>query len=410
MKFVLYTLNYEPELTGIGKYNGDLIRGLDARGVESSVVTAVPYYPEWKVHKGFVNVWSKEHCDGVCVYRNPLYVPKTVTTLRRLLHLCSFAISSIVSLLRLLKVRPDVIMVVQPTLFCVPGALIFSYLTGAKSVMHIQDFEVDAMLGLGMGRQSGLLLSLIHKVESWLMRRFDMVSTISFSMLNSAKGKGVTEDKLLFFPNWANTDFITPMVDGSAFRLSWGVLPDEKVVLYSGNIGKKQGLELVVDAAVFFSRNPKIKFFLVGSGAFVDELKALVADKGLSNIIFKPLQAWEDVPAMLSMADVHLVIQKKGAADAVLPSKLTNILSAGGNTIVTAEPDTELGRLESQYPGIYRCVEPENLSAFCEGLALELNKPKKVINTVARQYAENNLNKEAVIDRFLSEVSKILID
>ena len=400
MKISLVSLNYAPELTGIGKYNGEMCPWLSQRGDHVRVLCAPPYYPEWQVHKGFSGGWySVTEQDGVHVTRCPLYVPKTPTTLKRLLHLTSFAVSSSLALFKGVFKKPEVVIVVEPTLFVVPSVLLFCKVTGAKSVLHIQDYEVDAMFGLGMGgKTSGLLSRFAFGVERWLMSKFDAVSTISLSMMDKAREKGVSDDQLIFFPNWSDTDFVSPAVDGSVLRDSWGVKESEKVVLYAGNIGAKQGLELVIEAAKRYISRTEVKFFVVGAGAYAKQLQALSYDAGLTNIEFKPLQAWEDVPAMLSMADVHLVIQRKGAADAVLPSKLTNILSAGGNAVVTAESDTELGRLAEQYPGIYTCVEPEDIDAFCEGLDVELGKTGA--NTVARKYAEENLNKDAILSRF----------
>jgi colanic acid biosynthesis glycosyl transferase WcaI len=286
-------------------------------------------------------------------------------------------------------------------------SLLFCKLRGAKAILHIQDYEVDAMLGLGMaGNPSGRVGRVAYAIESWLMRRFDKVSSISYSMLDKAKRKGVAEERLLFFPNWSDTSFVHPGVDGSALRAAWGIFPEDQVVLYAGNIGAKQGLELVVDAAEQFQSRPNVKFFLVGSGAYVDTLKAVVMERKLGNVEFKPLQAWEDVPAMLAMADVHLVVQRKGAADSVLPSKLTNILSSGGFSVVTAEADTELGKLAEEFPGIYTCVDPEDLNAFCEGLTTELARSVGV-NSVARSYAEENLNKDAILGRFASDLSEL---
>ena len=137
----------------------------------------------------------------------------------------------------------------------------------------------------------------------------------------------------------------------------------------------------------------------------------MAQDLQLDNVIFKPLQAWEDVPAMLVMADVHLVVQKKGAADAVLPSKLTNILSAGGRSVVTAEVDTELGQIEAKYPGIYTLADPENLDAFIAALDTELNKidqNDESHNVIARNYAESNLNKDAILSKFLDNMQQLV--
>ncbi|MBR9867917.1 MAG: glycosyltransferase WbuB [Oceanospirillales bacterium] len=403
MKFLLYSLNYSPELTGIGKYNGELAPSLSSRGVETNVLTAPPYYPDWNISKGFKNRWSTVQCDSVTVFRCPLFVPSKLTTVKRLLHLSSFAITSALRLLSLIRLKPDVLFLVQPTLFCAPFALLYCKLTGAKSVMHIQDFEVDAMFGLGMGG-SGRLSRVANAAERWLLKRFDVVSSISYSMLDNAVAKGVSHDKLIFFPNWSDTGFVTPDVDGSELRTLWGYTPDDKVVLYSGNIGQKQGLDIVLDAAESFKHRPEVKFLIIGNGSYSETLQGLARERGLSNVSFKPLQAWEDVPNILAMADVHLVVQKRGAADAVLPSKLTNILSAGGNAVVTAESNTELGKIAEKYPGIYTCVEPENLSAFIAGLESCFDMTTDQPNIIARNYAVENLNKDKVIDRFIQDL------
>jgi len=415
MKFLLYSINHAPELTGIGKYNGEMVQALAQRGIETLVVTAPPYYPEWQVHAGFNNAYSTEQQGQVRVLRNPLYVPKKVTTLKRLVHLASFALSSFGRLLTLLREKPDVVMLVQPTLFCAPGALIYSALTGAKTILHIQDFEVDAMFGLGMaGKAQGsddqpsAKKRIILAIERWLMNRFDTVSSISHSMLAKARHKGVAEHKLMFFPNWSDTGFVNPAVDSASLRAQWGFTPEDKIVLYSGNIGQKQGLEIVLDAAAAFADQPEVKFVIIGNGAYRDTLAADAAARGLQNVEFKPLQAWALVPQILALTDVHLVVQKKGVADAVLPSKLTNILAAGGHALVTAEQHTELGELVRRHPGIYHCVEPEDSSAFIAGLRQCLAADTRSTNTIARQYAVDHINSEQVLERFAHAVFELV--
>jgi colanic acid biosynthesis glycosyl transferase WcaI len=421
MKVLLYSLNYSPELTGIGKYNGEMSKWLVNNAVEVQVVSAKPYYPEWKLHTDYSALGYYSSIDnGVSVIRCPLYVPAQPSALKRIIHLISFALNSMFVLFKKLfskKTRPDVFFVVQPTLFITPVALLFAKICGAKTILHIQDYEVDAMLGLGMAGKGSMIPRIAYGIESWLMRRFDVVSTISYSMMEKAKQKGVSADKLMFFPNWADTDFVTPEVDGTVIRADWGFTEADKVVLYAGNMGAKQGLEIVLEAAAQYQNLSgsesidAVKFVLVGAGAHVDTLKQQAVEMNLNNVIFKPLQAWEDVPAMLAMADVHLVVQKKGAADAVLPSKLTNILAAGGNAVVTAEKETELGQLTVKFPGIYTLAEPESLPAFVQALDAELSRIGEGDNSwnrIAREYAEQYLNKDAILSKFLDSVRQLI--
>ncbi len=408
MKFILHSLNYSPELTGIGKYNGEMCPELFFRNFKVTAFVAPPYYPEWEVHKGHNKyLFSKKTIEGVNVVRCPLYVPKNVTTIKRLLHLASFSITSGLAIFSKVFKKPDVIMLVQPTLFCAPFTLLFAKLSGAKAIMHIQDYEVDALFGLGM-MGDGSIAKLAKWIEKWLLSRFDAVSTISYSMIENAKAKGVCENKIIHFPNWSDTQFVTPDTCGNALRNEWGFSSTDKIILYAGNIGNKQGLEVVLEAAKHFTSNTDIKFVLVGTGVYVDTLNMMAEHQKLANVFFKPLQPWERVPEMLALADIHLVVQKKGAADAVLPSKLTNILSAGGYALVTAEAHTELGQIEQKHPGIFTCVEPENRQAFINGIDKLLAQGLSNYNSVARKFAEQFLAKDKILDQFVVDLKSLV--
>ncbi len=200
-RLLIYSLNYAPELTGIGKYNAEMAEWLAKKDVEVDVICANPYYPEWKVHEGYPKYsYKRETLNDVRITRCPTYVPKHPAVIKRILHLTSFALTSILALIGKFWRKPDVIFVVQPTLFCLPMALLFAKLFGARTILHIQDFEIDAMLGLRDKAKEKLSLKkrIVLKMESWLMQRFDMATNILRSMLEHAEKKGVTKEKLSF--------------------------------------------------------------------------------------------------------------------------------------------------------------------------------------------------------------------
>lgn len=414
MRLFFFGINYSPELTGVGKFSGEMVRWLAARGHQIQVVTAPPYYPAWRVAPGYRNTYSAQIQDGAQVVRCPLYVPARPGTIQRLLHLGSFAATSLLGLWRSRHYRPDVVLMVEPTLFCAPAGLLAARWWGAKAWLHVQDYELDAMVGLGLAGQTnggwrGALVRGARAVERALMRQFDRVSSISRSMVNLAVAKGVPRGRVVFFPNWVDTDAISPKTaNRTRLRQRWGIGPDVRVVLYAGNMGHKQGLELVVLAAAQLRHRTDVLFVMVGQGAARDGLQAMAQALGLTNMRFEPLQPLEDLPDLLAMADVHLVVQKKGAADVVLPSKLTGILSIGGHALITAEPHTELGLLCQEHPGIATCVEPESLPAFLAGLEALLAKDTRTVNTVARAYAERYLNQEAVLRQFEKDLLELV--
>lgn len=403
MRLLIYGLNYAPERTGVGKYTGEMAEWLRGRGHQVRVVTAPPYYPAWKVGAGYRG-WSyrRESLHGVDVFRCPLWVPGDPTGFNRLLHLLSFAVSSIPVMVRQIFWRPDGILVIEPTLFCAPCALVTARLANARAWLHIQDFEAEAFFGLGFS-SGGFVKKCVNAVEGWLIRRFDRVSSISRQMVARLSGFGIPEDRTTIFPNWVDTERIRPGVRGRAFREEWGLGPDRRIVLYAGSMGKKQGLEMVLETArVLQNDDPDIMFLLIGEGSAKEGLVQRAKELGLRNVVFKPPQPPEDFPALLALADVHLVIQKKGVAEAFMPSKLTGILAVGGTAIITADEDTELGRLVKNNPGIAVLVPPENQGLFQEALRTELSNDRDDarINPVARKYAERYLATDGILSQF----------
>lgn len=403
MKVLIVGLNYAPEMTGIGKYTGEMAEWLVSRGHEVRVITVPPYYPQWKVQEPYRRFWYRFEClKGVSVYRCPIYVPNRVTPIRRLFHLFSFALSSFPLLLFQFFWRPAVIINPVPSLFSSPMCALIARLSGAKSILHIQDYEIDAMFGLGMANE-GVIGKFARLFEKLILRSFDRVSTISQSMMNKAVEKGVSVEKVLFFPNWSDTSFFKDAARSDELKLRLGVPCGHRMVLYSGNVGDKQGLEQVIDAADYFQNKP-YHFVIVGDGSGMDKLKSLVKARRLQNISFSPLLALEQLPTLLASADCHLVIQKKGVADAVLPSKLTNILAVGGNVVITAENNTELGLLCGNNAGIAELVEPENVDALVAGIERALLH--KVPNGIASNYAKEKIDYYQVLSVF----EKSLID
>ncbi len=429
MRILIHGINYSPELTGIGKYSGEMAEWLVAQGHEVRVVTAPPYYPQWRVAEGFVNGWSKEvrpiqnlpHPSppplgegikangGVKVYRCPLWVPAKPSGLKRVLHLASFALSSFPIMLRQIFWRPDVVWVVEPPLFCAPQAWLVARLSGGKAWLHIQDYEVDAAFDLGL-LKGKLLRGMVAAGERWLMRRFDRVSTISLRMVDRAVSKGVPSERVVLFRNWVEITGLRIEDQGSSgYRAELGIAGDAVVALYSGNMGGKQGLEVLAEVARIFGKSPSppaplpkgegsdLVFVFCGNGAGRDDLVARCA--GLANVRFLDLQPAERLGELLAMADIHLLPQRADAADLVMPSKLTGMLASGRPVVATAHVGTELATVV-QDCGLV--VPPEQAEAFADAITKLANDAalRSRLGAVGRAYAVANLDRDAVLAGF----------
>lgn len=404
LKILIYGINYSPELTGIGKYSGEMASWLAAEGHEVRVVTSPPYYPKWSISEDYQNCYSQTNIDNIRVTRCPLFVPSRPTTITRILHLLSFSLSSAFPILSSLFWKPDIVIQIVPTLFCSLQTLLLSRLSGAKAVVHIQDYEVDAMFGLSM-LSSGTVQRIGYWTEQKILNRFDLVSTISDEMMKRAIQKGVRPEKLIFFPNWSEIKRFSDVIKNKNLLKELGVPTNKKVILYSGNMGEKQGLETVVNVAKSMEKNTDIHFLMVGEGAAKVNLKHLANTLSLTNMTFLPLQSYEKLPELLASANCHLVIQRSGAADAVLPSKLTNILAVGGNAVITANLDTSLGALCSKFNGIATLVMPESIPALQDGIFAALKMPEP--NYVASLYAQNHFDKNVILNQFFNDITQV---
>ena len=401
MKILIYSANFAPEPVGIGKYSGEMAAWLVGQGHEVRVVAAPPYYPSWKLNQTYAwPPYRRELWEGVDVWRSPLWVPKTPGGLARVLHLLTFAISSFPIMLWQSLWRPHIVMVIAPAIVCAPVGFIVARLSGAKAWLHIQDFEVDVASQMKLLKHP-LLLRALLAAESFLLRCFDNVSSISLPMLNRLRQKGVAENKIRFFPNWVDISHIYPLSSPSDYRKELGINFQTKVVLFSGTMSGKQGLMVIPEAARRLSHRKDVIFILCGDGVIKPQLES--ASVGLENIRFIPLQPFEKLGQLLGLADIHLLPQSPEAADLVMPSKLSGILASGRPVIATCKPSTEISKVVSQCGLV---VAPEDSYALANAIErlLDDHKARLLLGIQARQYAEVNLARDSVLGRVLGQM------
>ncbi|WP_047549748.1 glycosyltransferase WbuB [Methylotenera sp. G11] len=424
MRILIHGINFSPELTGIGKYSGELAEWLALQGHEVRVVTAPPYYPQWKIADGYANWWHKQSVNlakrlpasggGLLVYRCPLWVPAKPSGLKRLLHLASFALTSLPVMLRQVFWRPHIVFVVEPPLFCAPQALLVARLSGARAWLHVQDFEVDAAFDLGLIK-GARLRSFVAAAERWLLSRFHKVSTISQRMLDRLLLKGVVADQCVFFPNWVDVSAIVPSPQAAglnasranalSYRHELGIDANAVVALYSGNMGGKQGLEILAQATVLLGDLTGIVFVFCGNGAERPMLERECS--GLENVRFLDLQPLERLGELLSMADIHLLPQRADAADLVMPSKLTGMLASGRPVVATAIEGTELAKVVA---GCGLVVPPATPMLFADAIKRLVNDAglRAGLGAAGRKYAEDFLDKGAVLSQFELNIKQLI--
>jgi len=402
MRILLYGINFAPEPVGIGKYTGELAAWLGKQGHQVSAITAQPYFPGWSLGNGNKTVrnrYGTECLSGVVVLRCPLWVPRRPSGITRLVHLASFALTSLPVLLAQRRWRPDVVITVAPAFLCAPGALLLQRLCGkgCQGWLHIQDFELDAAFELGM-LKGKWLRGLAEGWERRTMRGFDRVSTISAAMVQRAQQKGVEARRMVLLPNWVDLEAIQPQGPGEApanpYRRELGVPEGSVVLQYSGSMNKKQGLELLVAVIQQLADMPNLLWLLAGEGPTKAAL--IKATTGLAHVRVLPLQPVERLNDWLNLADVHLLPQKAGAADVVLPSKLLGILASGRPVVASSPAGSELGDLAEQ-AGLR--VDPEKPIAYAAAVRRLVNDGalRQRLGGRARMLAEERFGEETVL-------------
>jgi colanic acid biosynthesis glycosyl transferase WcaI len=400
MRILIYTTNYWPELVGIGKFTSEMAAWLSEKKHDVRVVTTPPYYPEWQVQEGYqAYSYQVEYVQGVQIFRCPVWVNQRISGWQRIIHLLSFSLSSLPMMLKQIMWRPHIVMVVEPSFFCIPTALLISRLCRAKSWLHIQDFEIDAGFGLGMLPNFKLLRYFLLSYERYSMNRFHKISTISERMLEKLILKGVRSDKTLLFPNWVDTSQIYPLPKKRTLRASLGFDEHTVIVLYAGTMSSKQRLEMIVQAARSLQDIPNLQFLLAGEGPRKKTLVEMVKTLALRNIHFLPLLPITEFNQLLSTADIHILLQIDTLADLMMPSKLPGMLASGQPVIATAEPESAIGRviLASEGGVLIPPNDLDNLISAIYQLAHNPNK-RRIYGRNGRRYAEMHLGKESILE------------
>ena len=341
MRIIVWGINYAPELTGIAPYNVALSEFARARGHDAQMLTGFFYYPAWKKREGDRGkVYRTDVMNGVPVHRCWQYVPERVSPLKRIVHEGSFVLTSTIRALTL--PRADIYIVVSPPLLLGLAAAVVTTIKQSRFVFYVKDLQPDAAVGLGMLRE-GWFTKALYWLEAVAYRTAAGVAGISRGMMEIFRQKGVPESKLLFWPDGVALPDPAQFPAPGRFRARNGFGADEFLAVYSGNLGVKQGLDVLIDAAPVLA-DANVRLVICGDGAQREVLENRVRELGLPNITMLPLQPAAEYQSMLIDSDVCLITQQAGSGNAFFPSKLLSTLAYARPVITVADTESELAR------------------------------------------------------------------
>jgi colanic acid biosynthesis glycosyl transferase WcaI len=384
LNVLVTTTYYWPEEAGSAPYLAGLALHLQERGHRVVVATGYPHYPEWRLPSGARLARTDRHGD-VEVRRRWHYVPRKQTAAHRAVYEASLYGFGLTALLK--RPRPDVIIGTCPSLAGGALAATAARIYRAPYAVVFQDLMGQA------AQQSGvpggpLVASSVRRGELAVARRASAVGIIAEGFRSYLEEGGVAPKKIHRLRNWTRRVEPSETVADTRRRLGWH--EDEFICLHGGNLGRKQGLDNLLDTAALL-REERVRIVLSGDGNDRRRLEERARELSLDNVQFIELQGpgrWE---AVMEASSLLLVNQRPSVTDMSLPSKLTSYFAANRPVVAAASADSETAR-EIEAAGAGYVVPPDDAHALRDAiLSVKSNGAGVGLGASARRYAERTL-------------------
>ncbi len=366
LRLVVLCPHFAPDLAPTGVVMTRIVSELAVRGHELHVVTSLPWYRNHAIEPGWGGrLWRTEKTEWGSIIRvHPFPGKSKSNLLRRALGFIAFSYAVGIRSVHAdgLPFKVDGVLAMSPPLTLGLTGWFTKIIRRAPLVFNIQDVFPDAAIQTG-AISNRKIIAAAKWLERMSYQRSDAVVLLSQDLRANIANKidKRFHQRLHVIPNFVDTHAISPQSRMTAYRSELGI-GDQLVVMYAGNVGFSQSLNLVVDAAAKF---PDVAFVINGDGAARKKLEEDCAQ--LTNVYFGDYQPIERLSEVLATGDIHLVPLRAGLASVSVPSKSYSILAAGRPMLAAIDPGTEIPNMLQQ-SGAGVAVEPDNSTAFIEAL------------------------------------------
>lgn len=400
MRILVLGTNYVPERTGVAPFNTGLCEYLAGKDCHVTIVTAFPYYPEWRVLDGYCRrIFQKERIHDVEIRRVWHFVPSRGSNLlQRLAHDVSFTVSAFLA--GLFAGEFDLIYCVCPPPTLAIAAYVLARMRNKPYVIKLTDLASDAALATGI-LKDGAAIRIARAIEKFAYRKAERVVCLCQGFIEKLTARGVSPEKLKLIPDWADTQGVYPMEGATIFRKANDLPRDQFLVMHTGNMGKKQDLMNVVRAAELSQNTPDLTWLLVGNGEERAALDQEIQRRKLRNIRLLPLQPAEGLAEMYAAADVLLLNQKAAVEDSVIPSKLLTYMSAGRAVLAAVSEKSEAARyIRRAQCGLLVPAEVPNALAEAVVALRQDSALRERSGANGRRYAELHFTQQRVLQEY----------
>jgi colanic acid biosynthesis glycosyl transferase WcaI len=382
-------INYWPEPIGIAPYTTAMAEYLAEQGAKVTVLTGVPHYPEWRIadsHRGKFSTRERRH--GVDVLRLRHLVPQKMTALRRAAYEASFLAHAAI---RGLGMRPDMVLASTPALGGALAAATVAKRVGAPLTIVVQDLMALATAQTGI-KGGGRVTGATARLEGTALRAATTVAVVSEGFIPAVAAYGVAAERITVLRNWAHITPTQMTRDEARSRLGWPV--DQFLAVYTGNMGLKQDLGNIVEAARLLASRSRVRTVLIGDGSQRGALETQA--HGLWNVRFAGLIDEPLYPVVLAAADVLVHNERPTMGEMSLPSKLTSYLAAGRPILAAVAEGGASQRELFGTGGAAVTVPPGEPARFAAALSALSEDParRRAMSLAGAAYAAQNLTRE----------------
>lgn len=271
-------------------------------------------------------------------------------------------------------------------------------------IYNLQDVFPDSLVGAGMTTENSWIYKIGRRIEDFTYRNADRIIVISNDIKNNIIKKGVPAEKIVVVPNWIDSEIVHPVSKEDNYLYEkYGITKDKFTIVYAGNLGYAQNIEVIIKAAEMLQDNKDIQFVVFGKGAQEEEYKQQAL--GLNNISFFPIQAYSEVSYVYSLGDASIVPCKKGFGGSAMPSKTWSIMATGIPVLASFDEGTDLERLiNTENVGLFS--KAEDVEGLVNNiLCLAKEKERRTIQgNNARNYVENHLSRAEATRKYIQTV------
>ncbi len=402
MKLLILTQYFPPEVGAPQNRLFELAVRLQKLGVDVTVLTAMPNYPQMEIYKGYEGKkYMYEEMEGLKVHRASIYVSKNKSIIPRLRNYFSFVISSA----RMGKTKLgnfDFLFCESPPLFLGYTAMRLAKQKKAKLIFNVSDLWPESAEKLGVVTNK-LMLKMAYDLEARLYRRSALVTGQTQGICESINAR-FPAVKTYWLPNGVDLGYYDPeKIKETDWRQKHNFSDSDFILVYAGIIGIAQGLEVILKAAKDLSDKPDLKFVFIGSGPEKDKLLQMKKEMQLTNVFFLDAISKKEMPAILKTVNASIIpLRKLDLFLGAIPSKIFECLAMEVPILLGVDGEARGLFIDKGNTGLY--FEPENVSELVIAItkltekkdtAIQLGKNGRIFvnehfnrNNIARQFYE----------------------